>query len=48
MEKTEQTQLPMDNKPKLELKERVGMGLIKQDGQKYYLTEVGNLFLGSH
>ena len=25
MEKTEQTQLPMDNKPKLELKERVGV-----------------------
>lgn len=31
-----------------ELKELEGMGLIKKDGQKYYLTEVGNLFLGSH
>ena len=30
-----------------ELKELEGMGLIKKDGQKYYLTEVGTLFLNS-
>lgn len=29
-----------------ELKELEGMGLVKKDGQKYWLTEVGTLFLG--